>query len=98
MRYGAAIMAAGRRRQTLVSDIEMMLRDAFENRVLPFDSEAARAYADIVATLRSAGRPVALADCRIAAIARSRKTPVATRNVRDFAHIDIEVVDPWVAA
>ena len=98
MRYGAAIMAAGRRRDTLVSDIERILRDAFENRVLPFDSEAARAYADLAATLCSAGRPVALADCQIAAIARSRKMPVATRNVRTFGHIDIEVVDPWVAA
>ena len=98
MRYGAAIMAAGRRRETLISEIEKMLRDAFENRVLPFDSEAARAYADVAAKRRSAGRPVAPADCQIAAIARSRNMAVATRNVRDFEHIDVEVVDPWVAA
>ena len=43
LRYGAAILPTGRRRETLISDIEMMLRDAFESRVLPFDSEAARA-------------------------------------------------------
>ena len=98
LRYGAAILPSGRRRETLVSDIERMLRDAFENRVLPFDSEAARAYADIVSMRRSAGRPVAPADCQIAAIARSRNIAVATRNVRDFEDIDIEVVDPWVAA
>ena len=82
----------------LVSDIERMLRDAFEERVLPFDSEAAREYADIAATRRCAGRPVAPADCQIAAIARSRNMSVATRNVRDFEDIDIEVVDPWTAA
>ena len=70
-----------------------MLHDAFKNRVLPFDREAARAYADIAATRRSAGRPVAPADCQIAAIARSRDMAVATRNVRDFE--DIDVVDPW---
>ena len=97
MRYGAAILPAGRRRETLVSDIEAMLRDAFENRVLPFDSDAARAYADIAATRRSAGRAVAPADCQIAAIARARNMAVATRNVRDFEDIDVEVVDPWVA-
>ena len=57
LRYGAAILQPGRRRETLVSDIERMLRDAFENRVLPFDSKAAGAYADIAATRRSAGRP-----------------------------------------
>ena len=95
LRYGAAILPAGRRRETLFSDIERMLRDAFEGRVLPFDSQAARAYAEIAAMRRSAGRPVPPADCQIAAIARSRDMAVATRNVRDFEDIDIEVVDPW---
>ncbi len=98
LRYGVAILPTGRRRETLASDIERMLRDAFGNRVLPFDSDAARAYADIAAMRRSAGRSVAPADCQIAAIARSRNMAVATRNVRDFEDIDIEVVDPWVAA
>ena len=95
LRYGAAILPASRRRDTLVADIERMLRDAFENRVLPFDSDAARAYADIAAMRRSAGRPVPPAECQIAAIARSRDMAVATRNVRDFEDIDIAVVDPW---
>ncbi len=45
LRYGAAILPTGQRRETLVSDIENMLGEAFENRVLPFDSGAARAYA-----------------------------------------------------
>ncbi|MCE2494126.1 MAG: type II toxin-antitoxin system VapC family toxin [Alphaproteobacteria bacterium] len=98
LHYGAAILPVGRRRETLVLDIERMLRDAFENRVLPFDSKAARVYADIAAARRSSGRPVPPADCQIAAIARSRDMAMATRNVRDFEDIDIEVVDPWVAA
>ena len=98
LRYGAAILPLGRRRETLVSDIERMLRDAFEDRVLPFDSEAARVYANIAAMRRFTGRSVPPADCQIAAIARSRGMAVATRNVRDFEGIDIEVVDPWTAA
>ena len=84
LRYGAAILPTGRRRESLILDIERMLHDAFENRVLPFDSEAARSYADIAAMRRSAGRPVAPADCQIAAIAHSRNIAVATRNVRGF--------------
>ena len=58
LRYGAAILPVGRRRTTLVSDIEAMLYDAFEDRVLPFDSNAARAYAGIAAMRRAAGRSV----------------------------------------
>ncbi len=98
LRYGAAILPAGRRRESLVSEIKAMLRDAFEERVLPFDSEAARVYAEIAAMRRSAGRPVPPADCQIAAIARSRDMAVATRNVRGFEDMDIEVIDPWTAA
>ena len=58
-RYGAAIMPAGRRGETLVSDIETMLHAAFENRILPFDSGAARAYAVIAAKRRFKGCSVA---------------------------------------
>ena len=42
-------------------------------------SPVAARYADIAASRRSAGRPVAPADCLIAAIARSRDMTVATR-------------------
>ena len=97
LRYGTAILPVGRRRETLVSDIARMLCDAFENRVLPFDSEAVRAYANIDAMRHSAGRPVAPADCQIAAIAHSRNMTVATRNVRDFEDFEVEVVDPMAA-
>ena len=97
LRYGVAILPVGRRRDTLVFEIDAMLRDAFEERVLPFDSDAARAYGHIAAGRRSAGRPVSPADCQIAAIAASRRMTVATRNVRDFEGMGIEIVDPWAA-
>ena len=95
LRYGVATLPAGRRRDKLFFKVEAMLRDAFEDRVLPFDSDAARAYGNIAAERRSAGRPAAPADCQIAAIAASRSMAVATRNVRDFEGMGIEIVDPW---
>lgn len=95
--YGVALLPAGRRRDALASVVEAILREDFEDRVLPFDSRAAREYADIAASRRTAGRPVAPADCQIAAIARSRDLMIATRNVRDFADMEIELVDPWAA-
>jgi len=98
LRFGAALLAAGRRRDTLVSAIERMLRDAFENRILTFNSDAARSYAVIAAARRSVGRSVPSIDCQIAAIAHSRNMAVATRNVRDFEGMDVEVIDPWTVA
>ena len=91
-------MPAGRRRETLVSDIETMLHGAFENRQLPFDSGAARAYANLAAERRSRGRTVAPADCQIAAIARARGMAVVTRNVRDFEDMGIEIFNSWDGA
>ncbi len=67
----------------------------FTERILPFDSAAARAYADIAADRREAGRPIGEADCQIAAISRSRGASLVTRNVRDFEGTGVEVVDPW---
>ena len=98
LRYGVAVMPAGRRRDALASEIEAMLREDFAGRILPFDSEAARTYAGIVAARRATGRPVSQADCQIAAIARSRGMAVATRNGRDFVDMEIDIVDPWTGA
>ena len=96
--YGVAIVPAGRRRNELEAAMLRWLDTGFAERILPFDSAAARDYADIAASRRSAGRPIAPADCQIAAIARSRGMAVATRNVRDFGDIDVEIVDPWTVA
>ncbi len=97
LRYGVAILPAGKRQTALASAIESILQEDFTDRILPFDSAAAREYGDIAAARRSAGRIVPPADCQIAAIARSRNMSVFTRNVRDFEDIEVEVVDPWTA-
>ena len=94
-RAGAAILPAGRRRDRLAAEVDAVLREDFTGRVLPFDSAAARAYAAIAASRRSAGRPILEADCQIAAIARARDAAVATRNGADFEHCGIAVIDPW---
>ena len=70
LRFGLAIMPPGRQRDGLAEGLERMLRTGFANRVLPFDSAAASAYAEIAAARRMMGRPMPEADCQIAAIAR----------------------------
>lgn len=95
LRYGVEILPAGHRRERLAAEIESTLREDFSRRILPFDSAAARAYATIMADRRATGRPIGQSDCQIAAIARSRGVPVATRDVTDFAGCGITVVNPW---
>ena len=91
LRYGVAILPPGARRNRLAT--ELVLGKDFQGRVLPFDRDAARAYAMIGAARRAAGRPISQADCQIAAIARSCRAGVAARSDADFAHIGIDVIN-----
>ena len=96
LRAGIAAMPAGRRRDGIASAVEAMLTEDFAGRILAFDSQAARSYAAIVAARRRSGRPLAQFDGQIAAIARSRRMAVATRNTRDFEDTGVDLIDPWI--
>jgi hypothetical protein len=41
------------------------------------------------------GRPISQFDAMIAAIARSRRAAVATRNKGDFEHCGVRTINPW---
>ena len=75
----------------------MLFREDFAGRVLPFDSEAAIAYADVFSARRRAGRPTATADVMIAAIARTKGASVVTRDIGDFEDCGVALIDPWKA-
>ena len=96
VRSGIALLPSRRRRRGLAAAAERAFGVLFAERILPFDSVAARAYAVIAADRRAAGRPISQADCQIAAIARSRGARVATRDVDDLAGCGVEVVNPWL--
>ena len=93
--YGVATLPAGRRRMRLLAAVEKMFAEEFEDRILPFDEDAAREFAGIVATREAAGRPISQFDGMIAAIARSHRASVATRNITDFQDCGTDVINPW---
>jgi predicted nucleic acid-binding protein len=98
LRYGVALLAPGKQQFLLAAATEDMLANDFVGRILPFDSPAAIAYADIAAHRRRAGRPMSQSDAQIAVIAQSRGATLATRNVRDFEGCGVTVVNPWIEA
>ena len=93
--YGIALLPEGRRRQSLEAVVRLIFAEDLVGRVLPFDSAAAREFANIAATRRRVGRPISEADARIAAIARSRGAALATRNLGDFVGCGLELIDSW---
>ena len=51
---------------------------------MPFDADAARVYPKIVASRDALDRPISQFDALIAAIVRSQRATLATRNTTDF--------------
>lgn len=95
--YGIALVSPGRRRDDLTAAADAMFTQDMAGRVLAFDADAARHFAEIAATRRQAGRPISQIDAQIAAIARSRGASLATRNVDDFTDCGIVLINPWTA-
>ena len=94
---GIELLPDGRRKNNLFQLAHYFFTSVFIGRVLVFDSNAASAYAEISAQRQALGRPISQSDCQIAAIARSHRTAVATRNVRDFEGVGVELIDPWLS-
>ena len=95
--YGIALLPRGKRREGLTQATHIAFETYFRGRILPFESEAAEAFAALAASRRQAGRPIAQADAQIAAIARSRGAALATRNMPDFEGCGVDIVNPWSA-
>ena len=94
--YGVEALPSGKRRARLLAAVEKMFAEQFQGRILPFDEEAARLFASIVAfRSHTAGRPISQMDAMIAAIARSNRAVLSTRNTTDFDHCGIQVINPW---
>lgn len=65
--------------------------------VLPYDADAAWAYARLRVELERGGTPLEEADMQIASIALSRDMTLATGNVRHFARVPGLRVENWLA-
>jgi toxin FitB len=93
--YGLEILPRGRRQLQLEQGFERLVAEAFESRILAFDEEAARHYGVIMGRRKEIGRPLGILDGQIASIARAKGYAVATRNVRDFVHCGVEIINPF---
>jgi len=95
LRYGLAILPAGRRRDALTERLEKHTLPLFEGRILPYDLEATAQYAHLMSTARASGLAIAIADGMIAATAAAAGFTVATRDTSPFAAAGVPVIDPW---
>ena len=94
LEFGVQGMPDGRRRDR-VSAFYGTFIDQFANRILPVERAVAEHAAQLRAQARRAGRVLHLGDALIAGTATVHNLILATRNDKDFAALDVDVVNPW---
>ena len=96
MMFGIGALPEGKRKERLTEALDGVM-ELFADRVLPFDVDAARRYADIAVKARAAGKGFPTPDGYIAAIAAAKGFTVATRDNSAFEAANVTVIDPWKA-
>ena len=92
---GIEILPDGKRQEGLDAALSELVVMLFGSRILPFDQQAAMAYAPLVRRARAAGRLISVADGQIAAIAAVHGFIVATRDTAPFVAVGVPVINPW---
>jgi predicted nucleic acid-binding protein len=95
--FGISALHKGKRKDKLTAALDGLL-ELFADRILPFDTRAARRYAVLAVKARAAGRGFPTPDGYIAAIAASHDFAVASRDTGAFTAAGLIVIDPWTAA
>ena len=94
--FGIACLPDGKRKDKLSETLDRLIT-LFDDRILVFDIEAAKAYARLATTARLKGKGFPTPDGYIAAIAAANGFSVASRDTGPFLAADVTVINPWQA-
>ena len=94
LEFGLELLPPGQRRDGLRSVLSEFIA-AYEDRILPLERTGAERAAQFRAQAHRCGRVLDLGDALIAGTAKVHGLSVATRNVGDFADLDVDVINPW---
>lgn len=92
--FGIAALPEGKRKNMLEQVLDGLM-GLFRDRVLPFDSDAAKYYAKLAVLARNGGRGFPTPDGYIAATAASRGFSVASRDTAPYDAARVSVINPW---
>ena len=94
LEYGLQRMAQGQRRSSLQDGLLGIIAE-YEDRILPLERVGTEWAARFRAQAQRSGRTLDLGDALIAGTAKTHDLAIATRNVRDFDVLEVDVVNPW---
>jgi predicted nucleic acid-binding protein len=94
---GILSLEDGRRKKELESWFRGALLTRFENRIVPICPAVALVWGEFVAGAKRGGFGLGLMDAALAATASVHSLCLATRNVKDFRRLNVEIFNPWAA-
>jgi toxin FitB len=90
--YGILLLPAGKKRTQLLT----WLRQGVQRlRVLDLDYGTAAVWAELLARLKRNGQAMPVKDSLIAATAIQHQLTIVTRNVADFRHVGVPLINPF---
>ena len=95
IRRGIEILPASQRRSQLEQWFEGELLESFGRNLLPVTRAIGDRWAVLSARAQRRGAPLAVIDGLIAATALEHDLILATRNVRDFLDLGVNIFSPW---
>ena len=95
IRRGLVQLPQGRRRVELETWFHTDMLAWFRDRILPVTRSIADRWGMLDGLSQLRGTPLDMADGMIAATSLEHDLTLVSRNVRDFARLGIEVVNPW---
>jgi len=90
--FGLGRLPGGRRKSALTANADRLFEGMT---IVDFDGAMAARSGAFRSKRERAGRPLSFADSMIAATASVLDIALASRNLSDFAGLDLSVVDPW---
>lgn len=93
--YGIHALPKGNRRRIIENAFDKAIRNSFKHRILSFEEPAAHLYGKLMGQRKELGKPLSILDGQIAAIALSHGAALATRNIRDFTHCSLDLINPF---
>jgi predicted nucleic acid-binding protein len=96
IRLGIELLPPGaKRRAQLEQWLDRDLHEWFADRLLTIDEPIINQWALLMARRQLLGRPIDILDGLLAATALCHNLTVATRNVKDFADLGVQIFNPW---
>jgi toxin FitB len=94
--FGIARLPLGKRRSGLEANLND-LRIRFSERTLALTAVSAMIYGDVMFDALNSKHNMSVIDGQIAAIAIEHEAHLATRNIKDFQHVSVDLINPWEA-